>query len=73
MADMQKECNVFQGMAVCEGELNKLSTKIAHKPRRGTCYQQDSLFHLTFGRERPIEQEGRSLFNFGPAVDEGVR
>ena len=54
MADMQKGRDVLQGMAVCNGELNKLSAKVPYQRGRRTCNEQGSLIVLLLLREQPV-------------------
>jgi len=71
MADMQKGRYVLQGMAVCNGELNKLSAKVADDRRSRTCYQHGSLIGLMLLTKQPVQKEGQPLLGLDLAVDDG--
>ena len=71
MADMQKGRYVLQGMAVCNGELNKLSAKVPYQRGSRTCYQHGSLIGLMLLTKQPVQQKGQPLLGLDLAFDDG--
>jgi len=68
MADMQKRRDVLQGMAICDGELNKLRAKVPYQRGRGTCNKHGSLIRLMLLTKQPVQQKGQPLFSLDLAV-----
>lgn len=71
MAEMQKGRYVLQGMAVCDGELNKLRAKVPYQRGRGTCDEHGSLIRLMLLTKQPVQQKGQPLFSLDLSVDDG--
>ena len=71
MADMQKRRDVLQGMAICDGELNKLRAKVPYQRGRGTCNKHGSLIRLMLLTKQPVQQKGQPLFSLDLAVNDG--
>jgi len=71
MAEMQKRRDVLQGMAICDGELNKLRAKVPYQRGRGTCNKHGSLIRLMLLTKQPVQQKGQPLFSLDLAVNDG--
>lgn len=71
MADMQKGRDVLQGMAICDGELNKLRAKAPYQRGRRTCDEHGSLIRLMLLTKQPVQQKGQPLLSLDLAIDDG--
>ena len=71
MAEMEKGRYILQGMAICDGELNKLRAKVPYQRGRGTCNKHGSLIRLMLLTKQPVQQKGQPLFSLDLAVDDG--